>query len=177
VISLPRNFPRLRVVTAFIPGVGETSLRRALTRERVVSEAFTVIGADGLEAPGMRGIAVRLGVDPGALAGDFRSSVADGGTASPAVVRAMYGCDKSRGSAALGGRGWAGGSRSGPWRRIRSSAIDVPSGVPGTNQRPRDCVAWAAVTIDAVCARAAGLAAAITPSYQRCRSSKTRAKC
>src|SRR6266516_773008 len=39
--------------------------------------------------------------------------------------------------------------------RIRSSAINVPSGVPGANQRHRDDHASAAVTFVAVCACAA----------------------
>jgi AcrR family transcriptional regulator len=41
--------------------------RRALTRERVVAEALTVIGADGVDALSMRALATRLGVVPGAL--------------------------------------------------------------------------------------------------------------
>jgi len=41
--------------------------RRALTRERVVAEALTVIGAAGADALSMRGLAARLGVVPAAL--------------------------------------------------------------------------------------------------------------
>ena len=46
---------------------GEESRRRALTRERVVAEALTVIATDGAGALSMRGLAARLGVVPGAL--------------------------------------------------------------------------------------------------------------
>jgi AcrR family transcriptional regulator len=41
--------------------------RRTLTRERVVAEAVTVIGAHGVDALSMRDLATRLGVVPGAL--------------------------------------------------------------------------------------------------------------
>jgi AcrR family transcriptional regulator len=41
--------------------------RRALTRERVVTEALAVISADGAGALSMRALASRLGVVPGAL--------------------------------------------------------------------------------------------------------------
>jgi AcrR family transcriptional regulator len=41
--------------------------RRALSRERVVAEALTIIGADGAQALSMRALAARLGVVPGAL--------------------------------------------------------------------------------------------------------------
>jgi AcrR family transcriptional regulator len=51
----------------FTPPVGEENRRRALTRERVVAEARTVIGADGVDALSMRALAARLGVVPGAL--------------------------------------------------------------------------------------------------------------
>jgi AcrR family transcriptional regulator len=52
----------------FNPPVGdEENRRRTLTRERVVAEALTVIGADGVDALSMRGLATRLGVVPGAL--------------------------------------------------------------------------------------------------------------
>lgn len=51
----------------FIPPAGDENRRRALTRERVVAEALTVIGADGLDALSMRALATRLGVVPGAL--------------------------------------------------------------------------------------------------------------
>jgi AcrR family transcriptional regulator len=45
----------------------EESRRRALTRERVVAEALTVIGTDGVDALSMRALAARLGVVPGAI--------------------------------------------------------------------------------------------------------------
>src|SRR6266700_8281943 len=48
------------------PDDGESS-RRALTRERVVAEALTVISTDGAQALSMRALARRLGVVPGAL--------------------------------------------------------------------------------------------------------------
>ena len=52
----------------FNPPVGdEENRRRTLTRERVVAEALAVIGADGVDALSMRGLASRLGVVPGAL--------------------------------------------------------------------------------------------------------------
>jgi AcrR family transcriptional regulator len=51
----------------FIPPAGEESRRRVLTRERVVTEALAVIGADGVAALTMRTLATRLGVVPGAL--------------------------------------------------------------------------------------------------------------
>ena len=47
--------------------------RRALTRERVVTEALAVISADGVEALSMRTLAARLGVVPGALYRHVRS--------------------------------------------------------------------------------------------------------
>jgi AcrR family transcriptional regulator len=47
--------------------------RRALTRERVVAEALTVISADGAQALSMRALASRLGVVPGALYRHVRS--------------------------------------------------------------------------------------------------------
>jgi AcrR family transcriptional regulator len=47
--------------------------RRALTRQRVVAEALEVIGADGVDALTMRGLAARLGVVPGALYRHVRS--------------------------------------------------------------------------------------------------------
>ena len=50
----------------FSPPDGPES-RRALTRERVVAEARTVISADGAAALSMRGLAARLGVVPGAV--------------------------------------------------------------------------------------------------------------
>src|SRR6266700_703179 len=48
------------------PDDGE-SVRRALTRDRVVAEALAIISADGAQALSMRAIAARLGVVPGAL--------------------------------------------------------------------------------------------------------------
>ncbi|HEV8561030.1 MAG TPA: TetR/AcrR family transcriptional regulator [Actinophytocola sp.] len=51
----------------FIPPAGERHRRPALTREHVVAEALTVIGADGVDALTMRALATRLGVVPGAL--------------------------------------------------------------------------------------------------------------
>jgi TetR/AcrR family tetracycline transcriptional repressor len=51
----------------FSPPDGDESRRRALTRERVVTEALAVIAADGIDALSMRGLAARLGVVPGAL--------------------------------------------------------------------------------------------------------------
>jgi AcrR family transcriptional regulator len=46
---------------------GERDRRRTLTRERVVAEALTVIGAEGVDALRMRALATRLGVVPGTL--------------------------------------------------------------------------------------------------------------
>jgi AcrR family transcriptional regulator len=54
------------------PDNGE-SVRRALTRERVVAEALAVISADGAQALSMRAIGGRLGVVPGALYRHVRS--------------------------------------------------------------------------------------------------------
>jgi AcrR family transcriptional regulator len=54
------------------PGEGNSS-RRALTRERVVTEALTVISTDGAQALSMRGLATHLGVVPGALYRHVRS--------------------------------------------------------------------------------------------------------
>jgi AcrR family transcriptional regulator len=51
----------------FAPPIDERDRRRTLTRERVVAEALTVIGADGVDALSMRALATRLGVVPGAL--------------------------------------------------------------------------------------------------------------
>ncbi len=48
------------------PSHGESG-RRALTRERVVAEALSVIAADGAQSLSMRALAARLGVVPGAL--------------------------------------------------------------------------------------------------------------
>jgi hypothetical protein len=47
--------------------------RHALTRERVVAEALTIIGADGVDALSMRALAARLGVVPGAVYRHVRS--------------------------------------------------------------------------------------------------------
>ena len=49
----------------FTPPVVDQDRRRALTRERVVAEALSVIGADGVDALSMRALATRLGVVPG----------------------------------------------------------------------------------------------------------------
>jgi TetR/AcrR family transcriptional regulator, tetracycline repressor protein len=51
----------------FNPLGDEESGRRALTRERVVAEALSVIAADGAQSLSMRALAARLGVVPGAL--------------------------------------------------------------------------------------------------------------
>jgi AcrR family transcriptional regulator len=51
----------------FNPPGDRESGRRALTRERVVAEALTVIAADGAQSLSMRALAARLGVVPGAL--------------------------------------------------------------------------------------------------------------
>jgi AcrR family transcriptional regulator len=51
----------------------EKGRRRALTRERVVAEALTIISAEGVEALSMRALAARLGVVPGALYRHVRS--------------------------------------------------------------------------------------------------------
>src|SRR5580693_10792608 len=57
----------------FSPPDSADSRRRTLTRERVVAEALTVIGADGAAALSMRALAARLGVVPGALYRHVRS--------------------------------------------------------------------------------------------------------
>jgi AcrR family transcriptional regulator len=57
----------------FSPPDGQESRRRALTRERVVAEALAIISADGAGALGMRALAARLGVVPGALYRHVRS--------------------------------------------------------------------------------------------------------
>src|ERR1700728_1418156 len=57
----------------FSPPDGKESRRRALTRERVIAEALTVIGADGAAALSMRALAARLGVAPRALYRHVRS--------------------------------------------------------------------------------------------------------
>jgi AcrR family transcriptional regulator len=57
----------------FSPPDGEEVRRRALTRERVVAEALTIISTDGAGALSMRALAARLGVVPGALYRHVRS--------------------------------------------------------------------------------------------------------
>jgi AcrR family transcriptional regulator len=57
----------------FNPPDGDESRRRALTRERVVAEALTVIATDGVDALSMRALAARLGVVPGTLYRHVRS--------------------------------------------------------------------------------------------------------
>jgi AcrR family transcriptional regulator len=57
----------------FSPPDAGDSPRRALTRERVVAEALTVISADGAGALSMRALATRLGVVPAALYRHVRS--------------------------------------------------------------------------------------------------------
>ena len=51
----------------FVPPAGKENRRRSLTREQVVAEALTVIGADGVDALSMRALATRLEVVPAAL--------------------------------------------------------------------------------------------------------------
>jgi TetR/AcrR family transcriptional regulator, tetracycline repressor protein len=55
------------------PDSEESRRRQALTRERVVAEALTVIATDGADALSMRALAARLGVVPGALYRHVRS--------------------------------------------------------------------------------------------------------
>jgi AcrR family transcriptional regulator len=57
----------------FSPPDVDESPRRALTRERLVAEALTVISTDGADALSMRALAARLGVVPGALYRHVRS--------------------------------------------------------------------------------------------------------
>jgi AcrR family transcriptional regulator len=57
----------------FSPPSLDEGHRRALTRERVVAEALTVISTDGAGALSMRGLAARLGVVPAALYRHVRS--------------------------------------------------------------------------------------------------------
>jgi Bacterial regulatory proteins, tetR family len=57
----------------FSPPGSADSRRRALTRDRVVAEALTVIGTDGAAALSMRALAARLGVVPAALYRHVRS--------------------------------------------------------------------------------------------------------
>jgi AcrR family transcriptional regulator len=54
------------------PDVGK-SLRRTLTRDRVVAEALAIVSAHGAQALSMRALATRLGVVPGALYRHVRS--------------------------------------------------------------------------------------------------------
>jgi AcrR family transcriptional regulator len=49
------------------PVSAQNRQRRTLSRDRVVTEALTVISTDGVEALSMRALAARLGVVPGAL--------------------------------------------------------------------------------------------------------------
>jgi len=51
----------------FTPPVVDQDRRRALTRERLVAEALSVIAADGVDALSMRALATRLQVVPAAL--------------------------------------------------------------------------------------------------------------
>ena len=51
----------------FTPPVVNQDRRRALTRERLVAEALSVIAADGVDALSMRALATRLEVVPAAL--------------------------------------------------------------------------------------------------------------
>jgi len=55
------------------PAADEENHRRTLSRERIVTEALTVISTDGVEALSMRALATRLGVVPGALYRHVRS--------------------------------------------------------------------------------------------------------
>ncbi len=64
---MPNSRPGDQRALWFSPPDGEESRRRALTRDRVVAEALSVIAADGAGALSMRGLATRLGVVPGAL--------------------------------------------------------------------------------------------------------------
>jgi AcrR family transcriptional regulator len=57
----------------FSPPASPGVPRRTLTRGRVVSEALTLVSADGAESLTMRGLAGRLGVVPGALYRHVRS--------------------------------------------------------------------------------------------------------
>jgi AcrR family transcriptional regulator len=57
----------------FTPPDGAEHRRRALTRERVITEALEVISASGVETLSMRALATRLGVVPGALYRHVRS--------------------------------------------------------------------------------------------------------
>jgi hypothetical protein len=51
----------------FAPPIDDRDRRRALTRERVVAEALTIISSHGVDALTMRALATRLGVVPSAL--------------------------------------------------------------------------------------------------------------
>ena len=98
----------------FSPPDGHESRRRALTRERVVAEALTVISADGAAALSMRALAARLGVVPGALYRHVRSKeqlcdlVVDGVLAEVDLGPATLwpGPGRSRCSPAVCGRSW-----------------------------------------------------------------------
>src|SRR5438552_18964946 len=57
----------------FSPPDRDQSPRRALTRQRVITEALAVISADGVQALSMRALAARLGVVPDALYRHVRS--------------------------------------------------------------------------------------------------------
>src|SRR4029077_5619040 len=57
----------------FTPPDGAEHRRRALTRERVITEALEVISASGVETLRMRALAPRRGVVPGALYRHVRS--------------------------------------------------------------------------------------------------------
>ena len=51
----------------FDPPIDDPDRRPQLTRQRIVTEALTVIAQDGVQALTMRSLAARLGVVPGAL--------------------------------------------------------------------------------------------------------------
>ena len=51
----------------FSPPIDDPDRRPQLTRQRIVTEALTVIAEDGVQALTMRSLAARLGVVPGAL--------------------------------------------------------------------------------------------------------------
>jgi TetR/AcrR family transcriptional regulator, tetracycline repressor protein len=55
------------------PAIAQGRPRRALSRDRVVAEALTIISADGVDALTMRALAARLDVVPGALYRHVRS--------------------------------------------------------------------------------------------------------
>ena len=128
----------------FSPPDAGDSPRRALTRERVVAEALTVISTDGAAALSMRALATRLGVVPAALYRHVRSKeqlldlVADG-------VLAEVDCQAEPrphlGRAGQGARAPAAGGPGRPPRHRRAAqdprppraALPHPGrGVPGT---------------------------------------------